>query len=233
MHSTDYCKFLMKAAKETLNEIFSINNECDFEIRPEYLVTVLLGSNMNKYLKKSLYFEEQVIDLAKFNFRFNLMRDFAKRASLLKLRSSLAKLFSRKNGNVDIAFYDKGLGGEFLGENSKGSVYSIIEVKKNGNNKKEIDKDIIRLIDFMIYSLNDESKHLSYASLVFFPDEKDIRDYRSLCNKLLSAHNKNICVKVDDGVESFKDAEHEDYDGSEARVFIKKIIVITFYKCDV
>ncbi|MBU9823744.1 hypothetical protein, partial [Rahnella perminowiae] len=61
---------------KTLNKIYTLNDAYDFEIRPEYLITVFTGESLSSMLNHKVYFEEEVKDVKHSLFKFKLKKEF-------------------------------------------------------------------------------------------------------------------------------------------------------------
>ncbi|MDF1892668.1 hypothetical protein [Rahnella contaminans] len=158
-------------------------------------MTVLIGEELRSIIHKNIYFEEEVKKLKFSIFGYNPKIEFSKRHLIFFIMSLLNKFFDRNAGNVDIVTYNKTPGGISKGavneddknHDFKGTVFSIIEVKKNDSKPKEIQADLERLIDFMRLGLQRSEVELKFSSSIFFSDGMEIDDkkYNKLCKSLL------------------------------------------------
>ena len=247
MHINNYVNYLSSAVSKTLNKIYTLNDAYDFEIRPEYLITVFTGESLSSMLNHKVYFEEEVKDVKHSLFKFKLKKEFNSKDIIIQTLSKLSELFNRKKGNIDIVMYTNHTGDmsklsmvlkKSQSKMDKGGVFSILEIKRHDENKKEIMKDLYRLMDFMVHGLNGNERTLQFASSLFFYEHDDTSktlsplksSYDEICNNLLVKYKTSeIDFEIVEKKHTFTDLTYDESDGSQPPSRDIYSLSVTFY----
>lgn len=230
MNISDYQNNLKNAIEYTINE----NNYIDIssiKIKPESRIQGILGSKIQLSfgLDYNIEYESRVKEIRKSMFYYNLKNEF--QTYRVKYLSDFYKdKFDRKGGNVDLVITD--INNNFSACSLLSGVpYALIELKTDINDKIKLEKDLMRIYDFI--SQTPDRNQIKYTTLIIISESDfDVsRIFKSFSYKnftfMSTNHTSNIkLTALSDKIEL---KERIDYISEENNIDDFEVIGKIFY----